>query len=108
VAEQDDHPRRVGPALRGRGSAGPDELGLEGADEAIVGRQYADAVADATAQAHSVGINAIPAFVLDRRLLVLGAQPDEVFERAFAQLAGDAAAGPRDPDAADESPARPG
>ena len=28
----------------------------------------------------------VPAFVLDRRLRVLGAQPDEVFEQAFAQL----------------------
>ncbi len=28
----------------------------------------------------------VPAFVLDERLLVLGAQPEEVFERAFAQL----------------------
>ena len=28
----------------------------------------------------------MPAFVLDRRLLVLGAQPNEVFEQAFAQL----------------------
>ena len=76
-----------------------DELGLEGAGEAIVGRQYADAVAAATAQAHAVGINAIPAFVLDRRLLVLGAQPDEVFEQAFTQLAGEADADRREPGA---------
>jgi predicted DsbA family dithiol-disulfide isomerase len=33
-----------------------------------------------------MGANAVPAFVLDRRLLVLGAQPDEVFEQAFEQL----------------------
>jgi len=39
-------------------------------------------------QAHSLGINAIPAFVLDRKLLLLGAQPRDVFERAFAQLDG--------------------
>jgi len=31
-------------------------------------------------------VNGIPAFLLDRRLLVLGAQPFEVFEQAFAQL----------------------
>jgi predicted DsbA family dithiol-disulfide isomerase len=65
-----------------------EELALEGADDAIVGRLHADAVAAATAQAHAAGINAIPAFVLDRRLLVLGAQPDEVFEQAFAHLEG--------------------
>jgi predicted DsbA family dithiol-disulfide isomerase len=40
-----------------------------------------------TAEAHSLGINGIPAYVLDSRLLVLGAQPREVFEHAFAQLA---------------------
>jgi predicted DsbA family dithiol-disulfide isomerase len=62
------------------------ELGLEDADAAIDANLYADAVATATAQAHSLGINAIPAFVLDQRLIVLGAQPDEVFARAFAQL----------------------
>jgi predicted DsbA family dithiol-disulfide isomerase len=36
----------------------------------------------------SIGINAIPAFLLDRRLIVLGAQPLETFQHAFAQLAG--------------------
>jgi predicted DsbA family dithiol-disulfide isomerase len=29
----------------------------------------------------------VPAFLLDRRLLVLGAQPEEAFEQAVAQLA---------------------
>jgi predicted DsbA family dithiol-disulfide isomerase len=28
----------------------------------------------------------VPVFVVDRRLLVLGAHPRETFERAFAQL----------------------
>ena len=62
------------------------ELGLEGADGAIEGDLYGDEVALATAQAHDAGINAVPAFLLDRRLIVLGAQADEAFERAFAQL----------------------
>ena len=48
---------------------------------------YADRVQASTVEAHSLGINGIPAFVLDGRLLVLGAQPREVFEQAFAQLA---------------------
>jgi len=46
---------------------------------------YLAAVEGSTQQAHSVGINAIPAFVLDRRVLVLGAQPLEVFRRAFSE-----------------------
>ena len=63
-----------------------DELGLVGAEAAIVGRLHADDVEQSTARAHSVGIDAIPAYVLDQRLIVLGAQPDEVFVQAFAQL----------------------
>jgi predicted DsbA family dithiol-disulfide isomerase len=63
------------------------ELGLEGADAAISGDLHGDEVARATAEAHAIGINAIPAFLLDGRLIVLGAQPDEIFEQAFNQLA---------------------
>ena len=38
------------------------------------------------AWAHTIGVTGVPAFVLDRRLLVLGAQPRELFEQAFEQL----------------------
>ncbi len=47
---------------------------------------YADRIAASTRDAVSIGANAVPAFVLDRRLLVLGAQPEDVFEQAFAHL----------------------
>jgi predicted DsbA family dithiol-disulfide isomerase len=47
---------------------------------------YLEVVEASTHEAHSFGINGIPAFLLDQRLLVLGAQPLEVFRRAFAQL----------------------
>lgn len=70
-----------------------DELELEDAADAIGGRLYADAIAASTREAQQAGINAIPAFVLDRRLVVLGAQPDEVFDQAFAQLTSAAADG---------------
>ena len=66
------------------------EVGLDGEDvERVIGDPslYLDDVQDSTRQAQSAGINAIPAFVLDRRLIVLGAQPLEVFRQAFAQLA---------------------
>ena len=63
------------------------ELGLEGAEAAIGGDLHTEQIAQATAQANAIGINAIPAFLLDRRLIVLGAQPEGVFERAFEQLA---------------------
>jgi predicted DsbA family dithiol-disulfide isomerase len=64
------------------------EAGLD-RDEAaavIAEGRYADRIAASTQDANRLGINAIPAFVLDRRLLVLGAQPEELFERAVAQL----------------------
>ncbi len=48
---------------------------------------YRDRVHASTAQAQAAGIDGIPAWVIDGRLLVPGAQPREVFERAFAQLA---------------------
>jgi len=55
---------------------------------AATGVEGADEVARSTAAAHSMGINGIPAFLLDRRLLVLGAHPREAFEQAFEQLGG--------------------
>jgi len=48
---------------------------------------YLGKVDRSTHQAHSIGINAIPAFLLDRRLIVRGAQPLDVFRGAFAELA---------------------
>lgn len=64
------------------------EAGLDQAevDGVLAGEAYRDRVLSLTAQAQSIGITGIPAFLLDRRLLVLGAQPREVFEQAFAQL----------------------
>ena len=65
------------------------EVGLDVEDvEHVIadGSAYLDAVEASTHEAQSVGINAIPAFLLDRRLIVLGAQPLDVFGAAFAQL----------------------
>jgi predicted DsbA family dithiol-disulfide isomerase len=55
-------------------------------EEVLAGDRYRDRVRESTRHAVSFGANAVPAFVLDRRLLVLGAQPEDVFEQAFAQL----------------------
>ena len=64
------------------------EVGLDADDvEQVIAdpATHLAAVEGSTQQAHSVGINAVPAFVLDRRVLVLGAQPLEVFRRAFSE-----------------------
>jgi predicted DsbA family dithiol-disulfide isomerase len=68
------------------------ELALEtGLDEkearaALTDEGYRDRVAASTRAAQAHGVNAVPAFVLGDRLLVLGAQPHEVFEGAIARL----------------------
>jgi predicted DsbA family dithiol-disulfide isomerase len=64
------------------------KVGLEPDDveRVLTTDEYGDRVARATHEAHSIGANAVPAFLLDRRLLVLGAQPRELFEQAYAQL----------------------
>lgn len=66
------------------------EAGLDPSevDDVLAGDEYADRVRASTAEAQSLGVTGIPAFVLDGRLLILGAQPREVFEQAFARLAG--------------------
>jgi len=64
------------------------EAGLdrEEAAAALADRRYAERVDASTAQAQQAGINAIPAFVLGGRLLLLGAQPHEVFAHALEQV----------------------
>ena len=67
------------------------EVGLDRdeAEAALADGRYAERVLESTRRANFHGINGIPAFVLDNRLLVLGAHPHEVFEQAFAQLDGE-------------------
>jgi predicted DsbA family dithiol-disulfide isomerase len=62
------------------------ELPAAEVEEVLTSDRYRDRIHDSTRQAVSIGANAVPAFLLDRRLLVLGAQPERVFEQAFAQL----------------------
>lgn len=53
-------------------------------DEAIATRAFRAVVEASTREAHRLGINAVPAFVIDERELVLGAQPHAVFEQLLA------------------------
>jgi predicted DsbA family dithiol-disulfide isomerase len=63
------------------------EAGLDGVEDVIEDAEaYLPRVQASTEQAASIGVTGVPAFLLDGRLLVLGAQPPEVFEQAFAQL----------------------
>jgi predicted DsbA family dithiol-disulfide isomerase len=63
-------------------------------EDVLATDRFLDVVEMSTSQAVSIGVTGVPAFLLDRRLLVLGAQPESVFERAFEQLG---VASPGDP-----------
>jgi predicted DsbA family dithiol-disulfide isomerase len=62
------------------------DLPADDVERVLTSDEYRDRVHASTAQAQSVGINGIPAWVIDGKLLIPGAQPREVFEQAFEQL----------------------
>jgi predicted DsbA family dithiol-disulfide isomerase len=89
------HPRLF-EAYWGRGrDIGDDEVLIEegtavGLDAAeIVGvlrdQRYLDGIEEQTRDAIGLGVSGVPAWVIDQRLLVPGAQPHEVFARALEQ-----------------------
>ena len=55
-------------------------------EDVLAGDRYRDRVHASTREAYAVGASAVPAFVFDRRLLLLGAQPEQVFEQVFDRL----------------------
>ena len=78
----------IGSADELRRLAGEVGLAREGVDRVIADPSlHLELVEGSTQQAHSIGINAVPAFLLDRKLIVLGAQPLETFRDALEQLA---------------------
>ena len=62
------------------------ELDAAEVEDVLASDAYLDRVLASTSEAQSIGINGIPAFLLDGKLLVLGAHPRETFDRAFEQL----------------------
>lgn len=64
------------------------EVGLDAkAMEAQVEHgDFTSAVEDSTARAHALGIGGVPAFVVNERFLISGAQTAQVFREAFSQL----------------------
>jgi len=59
--------------------------GLDGdaVDEALESRRFRPLVEASTREAHALGVNAVPAFVIDNRYLLMGAQPHEVFQQVI-------------------------
>jgi predicted DsbA family dithiol-disulfide isomerase len=72
-----------------------EETGLDRAEaaEVLADGRYLPRISESTKEANSIGITAIPSFVLDNRMLLVGAYPYEVFEQAFARIAQEQVAG---------------
>ena len=80
--------RNIGDPQVLREEAAAAGLPADEVEDVLTGDRYRSRVHESTQQAYSIGATAVPAFVLDRQLLVLGAQPEELFASAFAQLEG--------------------
>jgi predicted DsbA family dithiol-disulfide isomerase len=63
-------------------------VGLDDAEvvDALRDGRYLERIETQTRAAIEVGVGGVPAWVIDQRLLVPGAQPHEVFVRALGQL----------------------
>jgi predicted DsbA family dithiol-disulfide isomerase len=79
-----EHGENIGDHEVLRAHAGEVGLDRDEVDSVLAGDAYLDRVQASTQQALSIGVSGIPAFLVDSRLLVLGAQPRAVFERALA------------------------
>jgi predicted DsbA family dithiol-disulfide isomerase len=60
-------------------------MSAEGIARALDDRAWAPVVDSSTARAQAAGVTGVPAFVIDWRVLVVGAQPREVLAQAIAQ-----------------------
>ena len=67
-------------------------LDVEAAREVINTELYAEEVRAAEQAWQQVGIQSVPAVVINQQHLISGGQPPEVFERALRQIAADEAA----------------
>jgi predicted DsbA family dithiol-disulfide isomerase len=63
-------------------------VGIEASEviDALASQGYLERVEQETRTAIELGAGGVPAWVIDRRLLVPGAQPEEVFVKVFERL----------------------
>ena len=66
-------------------------LDAERAGAVLADGEFADAVRDAEKFFQGLGISSVPAVIVERKHLISGGQPPEVFERALRELAAGAA-----------------
>ncbi len=62
-------------------------LDAERAGAVMAGGEFADAVRDAEKFFQGLGISSVPAVIVERKHLISGGQPPEVFERALREIA---------------------
>jgi predicted DsbA family dithiol-disulfide isomerase len=62
-------------------------LDVERARQILAGSDYADDVREREQFWQRAGINSVPAVIIDRKHLISGGQPPEVFEQALRQIA---------------------
>jgi predicted DsbA family dithiol-disulfide isomerase len=82
-----DEGRDIGDAALLRELASAVDLPARDVNDVLASDRFLDVIETSTRQAVSIGATGVPAFRIDRRLLVVGAQPETVFEQAFEQLA---------------------
>jgi len=61
-------------------------LSAQEIDAAVADPDYLDRIEHSTGAVTQLGGNGVPAWLIDRRVLVPGAQPHDVFERVLARL----------------------
>ena len=66
-------------------------LDAQRASAVLAGGEFADAVRDAEKFFQGLGISSVPAVIVERKHLISGGQPPEVFERALREIAAGAA-----------------
>jgi predicted DsbA family dithiol-disulfide isomerase len=74
-----------------QGLAGQVGLPVERAREVLENNEFADEVREAERFWQEAGIHSVPAVIINRRHLISGGQPSEIFEQALRQIAGDGA-----------------
>ncbi len=67
--------------------AGQAGLNVERAREVLERGEFADAVRQAEGFWQQLGVHAVPAVIIDRKHLISGGQPSQVFEQALRQIA---------------------
>jgi predicted DsbA family dithiol-disulfide isomerase len=72
-----------------RAAAVEADLNPDAMEEETAGGLFVAAVDDVSNQAKSLGITAVPAYVLGQRYAIMGVQPFEVFQQTMLRLTGD-------------------